>query len=182
MIGKKIKEKKINSKYKFPFVLNMDPYTEHNDTKKSKEEIEIEKEDKVYELFAVLIHSGGAYGGHYHGYIEDIMKMHHFNGEKNIMEKIKIMQQKSKEDDDENKTKDDKNNKTLKSSDDKENKTTEDKNNQINSSIEIKEKQAKDEEEDKKDIKEGKQEKKRSRKIIQHTLLIIFGLILMILM
>jgi len=35
----------------------------------------------VYELFAVMIHSGGAYGGHYYAYIKDLetSKWHHFN-------------------------------------------------------------------------------------------------------
>lgn len=28
----------------------------------------------IYELFAVVIHSGGAYGGHYHAYIRDIQQ------------------------------------------------------------------------------------------------------------
>ena len=31
-----------------------------------------EGEDFTYELFSVVIHSGGAHGGHYHAYIRDI--------------------------------------------------------------------------------------------------------------
>lgn len=35
----------------------------------------------VYELYAVMIHSGGAYGGHYYAYIKDFEteKWHEFN-------------------------------------------------------------------------------------------------------
>ena len=36
----------------------------------------------MYELYAILIHSGGAYGGHYYAYIkdtEDTGKWHSFN-------------------------------------------------------------------------------------------------------
>ena len=33
----------------------------------------------VYELFAVIVHSGGAYGGHYYSYIKDFDNDKWFN-------------------------------------------------------------------------------------------------------
>jgi len=51
-----------------------------------RREIELTEQYKregmfVYELFSVLIHSGGAYGGHYYAYIKDVEtgKWHNFN-------------------------------------------------------------------------------------------------------
>jgi len=48
-----------------------------------KEAEEFKKEGLfVYELYAVMVHSGGAYGGHYYAYIKDSGpggKWHNFN-------------------------------------------------------------------------------------------------------
>jgi ubiquitin C-terminal hydrolase len=44
---------------------------------KKNEDIEQSEVDPLspylYELFAVIIHSGGAYGGHYHAHIRDVL-------------------------------------------------------------------------------------------------------------
>ncbi len=45
----------------FPDTLDMSKYV-----------TEIPAEDALYELYSVVIHLGGAYGGHYHAYIRDI--------------------------------------------------------------------------------------------------------------
>ncbi|PRP86442.1 hypothetical protein PROFUN_05361 [Planoprotostelium fungivorum] len=65
------KRKKITSPFKYPLVLNMSQY---------KEEGGKEEGGDLYHLFAVVIHSGGAYGGHYHTYIRSL------NEEKSIEE------------------------------------------------------------------------------------------------
>ncbi|XP_038643394.1 ubiquitin carboxyl-terminal hydrolase 40 isoform X1 [Scyliorhinus canicula] len=49
--------------YSFPVRLDMWPFCEQNDLPDSEYE---------YELFSVIIHKGGCYGGHYHAYIKDI--------------------------------------------------------------------------------------------------------------
>ncbi|XP_067892172.1 ubiquitin carboxyl-terminal hydrolase 40 isoform X2 [Heterodontus francisci] len=49
--------------YSFPVRLNMQPFCEQDDLPDSEYE---------YELFSVIIHKGGCYGGHYHAYIKDI--------------------------------------------------------------------------------------------------------------
>jgi len=51
---------KINSRFTFPLTLNMSKYA--NNVKENEGE---------YDLYAVLIHSGGANGGHYFAYIKD---------------------------------------------------------------------------------------------------------------
>eukprot|EP01117_Protostelium_nocturnum_P014334 TRINITY_DN5452_c0_g1_i3.p1 TRINITY_DN5452_c0_g1~~TRINITY_DN5452_c0_g1_i3.p1 ORF type:complete len:1042 (-),score=382.12 TRINITY_DN5452_c0_g1_i3:49-3174(-) len=80
------KRKKISSVFRFPLVLDMNPYSEQRDPsfvpknenlKKNRakriEQPEIDlNSPHLYELFAVVIHSGGAYGGHYHTYIRDL--------------------------------------------------------------------------------------------------------------
>jgi len=53
--------KKLNDKFTFPLELDVTPYMEF--PKDSPE--------NLYELKAIVIHSGGAYGGHYHAYIHD---------------------------------------------------------------------------------------------------------------
>ncbi|EGG16186.1 peptidase C19 family protein [Cavenderia fasciculata] len=66
---------KITSKFKFPNTINMTKYTAEWST--YEKDLEnglkpVKPKDQYYELFAVLIHSGGAYGGHYHSYIKDV--------------------------------------------------------------------------------------------------------------
>ncbi|XP_041809332.1 ubiquitin carboxyl-terminal hydrolase 40 isoform X1 [Chelmon rostratus] len=54
---------KETGRYSFPFTINLQPFCE---------QIDGEDSDYSYELFSVIIHKGGCYGGHYHVYIRDI--------------------------------------------------------------------------------------------------------------
>uniref|UniRef100_A0A672SSQ8 Ubiquitin carboxyl-terminal hydrolase n=1 Tax=Sinocyclocheilus grahami TaxID=75366 RepID=A0A672SSQ8_SINGR len=49
--------------YAFPLTFNLRPFCEQNDWPDS---------EYSYELFSIIIHKGGCYGGHYHVYIKDI--------------------------------------------------------------------------------------------------------------
>lgn len=57
---------KLNDKVEFPNVLNIAPFVT------SGEQVE-------YELFSIMIHSGGAHGGHYFAYIKDFASKNWFN-------------------------------------------------------------------------------------------------------
>uniref|UniRef100_A0A671TUG1 Ubiquitin specific peptidase 40 n=1 Tax=Sparus aurata TaxID=8175 RepID=A0A671TUG1_SPAAU len=50
---------KETGRYSFPITINLQPFCE-------------QESDYSYELFSVIIHKGGCYGGHYHVYIRDI--------------------------------------------------------------------------------------------------------------
>ncbi|XP_031703840.1 ubiquitin carboxyl-terminal hydrolase 40 isoform X1 [Anarrhichthys ocellatus] len=54
---------KETGRYSFPLTINLLPFCEETDAEDS---------DYCYELFSVIIHKGGCYGGHYHVYIRDI--------------------------------------------------------------------------------------------------------------
>ncbi|XP_034063280.1 ubiquitin carboxyl-terminal hydrolase 40 isoform X1 [Gymnodraco acuticeps] len=54
---------KETGRYVFPLNINLRPFCEETDGEDS---------DYSYELFSVIIHKGGCYGGHYHVYIRDI--------------------------------------------------------------------------------------------------------------
>uniref|UniRef100_A0AAQ4QH47 USP domain-containing protein n=1 Tax=Gasterosteus aculeatus aculeatus TaxID=481459 RepID=A0AAQ4QH47_GASAC len=54
---------KETGRYSFPLSINLKPFCEETDAEDS---------DYSYELFSVIIHKGGCYGGHYHVYIRDI--------------------------------------------------------------------------------------------------------------
>lgn len=54
---------KETGRYSFPLTINLRPFCEQTDADDS---------DFTYELFSVIIHKGGCYGGHYHVYIKDI--------------------------------------------------------------------------------------------------------------
>ncbi|RNA39982.1 ubiquitin carboxyl-terminal hydrolase 40 [Brachionus plicatilis] len=60
---------KETGRFEFPFEINLKEYME--DSIKSK----ISNDSTIYELFSVIIHSGSAYGGHYHCYIRDFDKI-----------------------------------------------------------------------------------------------------------
>ncbi|XP_061463760.1 ubiquitin carboxyl-terminal hydrolase 40 isoform X2 [Rhineura floridana] len=49
--------------YTFPIRINLKPFCEQT---------ELDDLEYMYELFSVIIHKGGCYGGHYHVYIRDI--------------------------------------------------------------------------------------------------------------
>uniref|UniRef100_A0A3B4YKH0 Ubiquitin specific peptidase 40 n=1 Tax=Seriola lalandi dorsalis TaxID=1841481 RepID=A0A3B4YKH0_SERLL len=54
---------KETGRYSFPHTINLQPFCERTDGEDS---------DYTYDLFSVIIHKGGCYGGHYHVYIRDI--------------------------------------------------------------------------------------------------------------
>ncbi|XP_038854084.1 ubiquitin carboxyl-terminal hydrolase 40 [Salvelinus namaycush] len=54
---------KETGRYTFPLTINLRPFCEQT---------EDEDSEYSYELFSVIIHKGGCYGGHYHVYIKDM--------------------------------------------------------------------------------------------------------------
>ncbi|XP_008933850.1 PREDICTED: ubiquitin carboxyl-terminal hydrolase 40, partial [Merops nubicus] len=54
---------KDTSCYTFPTQINLRPFCEQT---------EMDDSEYMYELFSVIIHKGGCYGGHYHVYIRDV--------------------------------------------------------------------------------------------------------------
>uniref|UniRef100_A0A663M7U9 Ubiquitin carboxyl-terminal hydrolase 40 n=1 Tax=Athene cunicularia TaxID=194338 RepID=A0A663M7U9_ATHCN len=60
---KKCERYKETSCYTFPIQINLRPFCEQT---------EMDDSEYMYELFSVIIHKGGCYGGHYHVYIRDV--------------------------------------------------------------------------------------------------------------
>ncbi|XP_028995909.1 ubiquitin carboxyl-terminal hydrolase 40 isoform X2 [Betta splendens] len=60
---------KETGRYSFPLTINLRPFCEQTKGDDS---------DYFYELFSVIIHKGGCYGGHYHVYIRDIDQLGHW--------------------------------------------------------------------------------------------------------
>ncbi|KAG3275562.1 ubiquitin carboxyl-terminal hydrolase 40 isoform X5 [Ictidomys tridecemlineatus] len=54
---------KETSSYTFPLRINLKPFCEQS---------ELDDLEYIYDLFSVIIHKGGCYGGHYHVYIKDV--------------------------------------------------------------------------------------------------------------
>jgi len=54
---------KVNDRFEYPLELDLSAHLD-------PESVEI-PENCIYELKSVIIHRGGAYGGHYHAYIQD---------------------------------------------------------------------------------------------------------------
>ncbi|TRY89846.1 hypothetical protein DNTS_010127 [Danionella cerebrum] len=76
--------------YVFPLSFNLRPFCEKNNWPDS---------EYSYELFSVIIHKGGCYGGHYHVYIKDIDRLGHWEApdeEKNGKVKSKSHRRQSK--------------------------------------------------------------------------------------
>eukprot|EP01083_Nonionella_stella_P143602 446650_1 len=69
---------KINRKFKFPKSLDLSMFVEHEYSQMNKEMCD-------YDLIAVVVHSGGANGGHYHALIRDI----HHEGDWNPVQRKK---------------------------------------------------------------------------------------------
>eukprot|EP01133_Synstelium_polycarpum_P005728 gene5728-6625_t len=63
---------KISTKFAFPTELDMTPYTSDYSLHEKNPKTVPKPAEQIYDLFSVLIHSGGAYGGHYHAYIKDV--------------------------------------------------------------------------------------------------------------
>ncbi|KAK3797715.1 hypothetical protein RRG08_054732 [Elysia crispata] len=59
----KMSRYKENGRFTFPMEIDMSPFSEKGDSR---------AEDKIYELFSVVVHRGSAFGGHYFAYIRDI--------------------------------------------------------------------------------------------------------------
>ncbi|XP_035250383.1 ubiquitin carboxyl-terminal hydrolase 40 isoform X2 [Anguilla anguilla] len=60
---------KETGRYSFPLTINLRPFCEQTDRPDS---------EFTFELFSVIIHKGGCYGGHYHVYIKDIDQLGHW--------------------------------------------------------------------------------------------------------
>lgn len=76
--------------YVFPLTFNLRPFCEQSNWPDS---------EYSYELFSVIIHKGGCYGGHYHVYIKDIDQLGHWEApeeEKNVKMKVKTQKQENK--------------------------------------------------------------------------------------
>ena len=57
--------KKVNDRFEYPLELDMSKYMSEEALK------DLTKDDMAYELKSIVIHRGGAYGGHYWAYIKD---------------------------------------------------------------------------------------------------------------
>uniref|UniRef100_A0A671K8T7 Ubiquitin carboxyl-terminal hydrolase 40-like n=1 Tax=Sinocyclocheilus anshuiensis TaxID=1608454 RepID=A0A671K8T7_9TELE len=66
---------KETGRYVFPLTFNLRPFCEQNNWPDS---------ESSYELFSVIIHKGGCYGGHYHVYIKDIDQLGHWESENSV--------------------------------------------------------------------------------------------------
>ncbi|KAL4452820.1 hypothetical protein ABPG74_002385 [Tetrahymena malaccensis] len=62
----KLQRNKLNDRFTFGLELDASLFCDQFDDLQSNQE-----EQSIYELYAVLIHKGGAHGGHYHTYIRD---------------------------------------------------------------------------------------------------------------
>ncbi|XP_076013672.1 ubiquitin carboxyl-terminal hydrolase 40 isoform X2 [Genypterus blacodes] len=69
---------KETGRYIFPLTINLRPFCEQTDGEDS---------DHTYELFSVIIHKGGCYGGHYHVYIRDIDQLGQWEPQENCKPK-----------------------------------------------------------------------------------------------
>ncbi|XP_044231472.1 ubiquitin carboxyl-terminal hydrolase 40 [Thunnus albacares] len=91
---------KETKRYSFPLTINLRPFCEQTDGDDC---------DYSYELFSVIIHKGGCYGGHYHVYIRDIDQLGQWEPpeeeskpkmQKKVKEEVKeVCEPKLKEDD-----------------------------------------------------------------------------------
>ncbi|KAJ8253298.1 hypothetical protein GJAV_G00211330 [Gymnothorax javanicus] len=73
---------KETGRYSFPLTINLRPFCQQSE----KPDTEF-----TYELFSVIIHKGGCYGGHYHVYIKDIDQLGHWEAPE---EELKLKVQK----------------------------------------------------------------------------------------
>lgn len=58
-------EKKLNDRFEYPLELDMSKYM--NEEAKST----LLNDELIYELKSIVIHRGGAHGGHYYAFIKD---------------------------------------------------------------------------------------------------------------
>uniref|UniRef100_A0A671K8T2 Ubiquitin carboxyl-terminal hydrolase 40-like n=1 Tax=Sinocyclocheilus anshuiensis TaxID=1608454 RepID=A0A671K8T2_9TELE len=78
---------KETGRYVFPLTFNLRPFCEQNNWPDS---------ESSYELFSVIIHKGGCYGGHYHVYIKDIDQLGHWEAPEEVKVKAKTQRQEDK--------------------------------------------------------------------------------------
>ncbi len=89
-------------KFEFPLELDLKAYMEDSF------KLQIENGYTKYELFSVIIHSGSAYGGHYHTYIKDFDNLGEWtlkNEQENLVKQVEEISQTKNEQDDFNPTK-----------------------------------------------------------------------------
>ncbi|XP_043858164.1 ubiquitin carboxyl-terminal hydrolase 40 isoform X2 [Dromiciops gliroides] len=63
--------------YTFPLQIDLKPFCEQS---------ELDDAEYVYDLFSVIIHKGGCYGGHYHVYIKDVDQLGNWHFEEDESE------------------------------------------------------------------------------------------------
>ncbi|NWR07138.1 UBP40 hydrolase, partial [Paradoxornis webbianus] len=73
---------KETSCYTFPIQINLRPFCEQT---------EMDDSEYMYELFSVIIHKGGCYGGHYHVYIRDVDEL----GNWQLQEEDRLIEEKA---------------------------------------------------------------------------------------
>uniref|UniRef100_A0A8C2K4G4 Ubiquitin specific peptidase 40 n=1 Tax=Cyprinus carpio TaxID=7962 RepID=A0A8C2K4G4_CYPCA len=73
--------------YVFPLTFDLKPFCEQNNWPDS---------EYSYELFSVIIHKGGCYGGHYHVYIKDIDQIGHWEAPEEVKVKLKTQKREDK--------------------------------------------------------------------------------------
>ncbi|XP_068959198.1 ubiquitin carboxyl-terminal hydrolase 40 isoform X2 [Petaurus breviceps papuanus] len=65
--------------YTFPLQMDLKPFCEQG---------ELDDSEYVYDLFSVIIHKGGCYGGHYHVYIKDVDQLGNWQFEEDESEVV----------------------------------------------------------------------------------------------
>ncbi|XP_027697914.1 ubiquitin carboxyl-terminal hydrolase 40-like [Vombatus ursinus] len=65
--------------YTFPLRMDLKPFCEQT---------ELDDSEYVYDLFSVIIHKGGCYGGHYHVYIKDVDQLGNWQFEEDESESV----------------------------------------------------------------------------------------------
>uniref|UniRef100_A0A673HU14 Ubiquitin carboxyl-terminal hydrolase 40-like n=1 Tax=Sinocyclocheilus rhinocerous TaxID=307959 RepID=A0A673HU14_9TELE len=73
--------------YAFPLTFNLRPFCEQNNWPDS---------EYSYELFSIIIHKGGCYGGHYHVYIKDIDQLGYWEAPEEVKVKPKTQKREDK--------------------------------------------------------------------------------------
>ncbi|XP_040609005.1 ubiquitin carboxyl-terminal hydrolase 40 isoform X3 [Mesocricetus auratus] len=84
---------KETSCYTFPLRINLKPFCEQS---------ELDDTEYMYELFSVIIHKGGCYGGHYHVYIKDVDHLGNWQCQEEISDtdlNLKALQNEEEDDD-----------------------------------------------------------------------------------
>uniref|UniRef100_H3B0S8 Ubiquitin specific peptidase 40 n=1 Tax=Latimeria chalumnae TaxID=7897 RepID=H3B0S8_LATCH len=66
-------------RYTFPLQINLQPFCEQG---------ELADSEYLYELFSVIIHKGGCYGGHYHVYIKDLDQLGTWYPQDDMMKQV----------------------------------------------------------------------------------------------